>query len=120
MVRVRYIVDDVDEAVLFYVSKLGFELDQQFGSAIAILRRDNLELLVSDPVASAWQPMSDRARPGPVRAVRPDGVPCLGHVGGTRSGHETQALGGGSTPAPVRCLRGEHNFIVKRGSGRKR
>ena len=38
MARVRYIVDDVDETVSFYVSKLGFEtLEQQYMyAAIAI------------------------------------------------------------------------------------
>ena len=29
MARVRYIVDDVDDAVSFYASKLGFEVEQQ-------------------------------------------------------------------------------------------
>ena len=37
MAQVRYIVDDVDAAVEFYVFKLGFELQQQFGFAIPIL-----------------------------------------------------------------------------------
>ena len=49
MARVRYMVNDVDDAVDFYVSMLGFELDQQFGSAIAILNHGDLELVVSGP-----------------------------------------------------------------------
>ena len=65
MARVRYIVDDVDEAVAFYVSKLGFEIEQQFGSAIAILAHGDLTLLVSGPKASASRPMLDGATPGP-------------------------------------------------------
>ena len=65
MARVRYLVDDVDEAVAFYVSKLGFEVDKQFGPAIAILVRDDLELIVSGPKASAGRPMRDGAIPGP-------------------------------------------------------
>ena len=65
MARIRYIVDDVDEAVAFYVSKLGFELEQQFGSAIAILIHGDLKLLVSGPKASASRPMPDGARPSP-------------------------------------------------------
>ena len=65
MARVRYIVDDVDAAVEFYVSKLGFEVDQQFGRAIALLERDDLTLIVSGPMASASRPMSDGAQPGP-------------------------------------------------------
>ena len=65
MARVRYIVDDVEEAVAFYVSKLGFEIEQQFGSAIAILARGDLSLLVSGPKASASRPMLDGATPSP-------------------------------------------------------
>ena len=42
MVRVRYIVNDVNEAVAFYTSQLGFTVHQQFGSTIAILRREDL------------------------------------------------------------------------------
>ncbi len=65
MARVRYMVDDVDEAVAFYVSKLGFELHEQFGSAIAILVQDDLELLVAGPRTSAARPMLDGSTPGP-------------------------------------------------------
>ena len=65
MAHVRYIVDDVSEAVAFYVSKLGFELEQQFGPAMAILRHGDLTLWVAGPKASASRPMPDGARPGP-------------------------------------------------------
>ena len=65
MAQVRYIVDDVDEAVAFYVSKLGFELEQQFGSAIAMLVHGDLTLWVSGPKASASRPMPDGATPSP-------------------------------------------------------
>jgi catechol 2,3-dioxygenase-like lactoylglutathione lyase family enzyme len=58
-------VDNVDEAVDFYVSILGFELSQQFGPAIAILSHGDLELVVSGPMTSAAKPMSDGAKPGP-------------------------------------------------------
>jgi catechol 2,3-dioxygenase-like lactoylglutathione lyase family enzyme len=58
-------VNDVDEAVAFYVSKLGFELQQQFGPAIAILTHGDLELLVAGPRTSAAQPMPDGTRPTP-------------------------------------------------------
>ena len=58
-------VDDVDDAVAFYVSKLGFELQEQFGRAIAILTQDDLELLVAGPKTSAAQPMADGTRPTP-------------------------------------------------------
>ena len=65
MATVRYLVDDVSEAVDFYVSKLGFELDQQFGAAIAMLVRDDLTLWVAGPIASASRPMPDGVKPSP-------------------------------------------------------
>ena len=37
MARVRFIVDDVEQAVDFYVSNLGFEIESNFAPAIAIL-----------------------------------------------------------------------------------
>ena len=58
-------VHDVDSAVEFYVSMLGFDLDQQFGHAIAILHHDDLELIVAGPQTSAAKPMSDGAKPSP-------------------------------------------------------
>ena len=63
--RVRYIVDDVSEAVAFYVSNLGFEIEQDFAPAIAILVHGDLTLLVSGPKASASQPMLDGTTPSP-------------------------------------------------------
>ena len=65
MARVRYMVHDVDAAVEFYVSYLGFELQQQFGPAIAILNHGDLELLVAGPKTSAALPMADGTRPTP-------------------------------------------------------
>ena len=65
MARIRYIVDDVRESVEFYTSQLGFDLVQRFGQAIAILQREDLELLVSGPKASASRPMLDGSKPEP-------------------------------------------------------
>ena len=65
MARVRYIVDDVEEAVTFYTSKLGFEIDKNFAPAIAILVHGDLTLLVSGPKASASRPMLDGTTPSP-------------------------------------------------------
>lgn len=65
MARVRYMVSDVDDAVQFYVSRLGFEVKEQYGSAIAILVRGDLELIVAGPKTSAARPMLDGAIPGP-------------------------------------------------------
>ncbi len=65
MARVRYIVDDVDEAVAFYTSNLGFEIKQNFAPAIALLVHGDLTLLVSGPKASASKPMLDGTAPSP-------------------------------------------------------
>ena len=65
MAHVRYIVDDVGDAVTFYVSKLDFELEQQFGPAMAILVHGDLTLWVAGPNASASRPMPDGAKPSP-------------------------------------------------------
>ena len=63
--RVRYIVHDVEEAVDFYVSKLGFQIEKKFAPAIAILVHGDLTLLVSGPKASASKPMLDGTTPSP-------------------------------------------------------
>ncbi len=65
MVRIRYIVNDVDESVAFYTTKLGFEIKQNFAPAIAILAFGDLTLLVSGPKASASIPMLDGTVPTP-------------------------------------------------------
>jgi len=63
--RVRYLVDDVEESIAFYVSKLGFEIEKNFAPAIAILVHGDLTLLVSGPKASASKPMLDGTIPSP-------------------------------------------------------
>ncbi len=65
MARVRYIVDDVKEAVAFYTSNLGFKIEKNFAPAIALLVHGDLTLLVSGPTASASRPMLDGTTPGP-------------------------------------------------------
>jgi len=65
MAQIRYIVNDVDEAIDFYTSKLGFTLEQQFGAAMAILFRDDLRLWVAGPKASASRPLPDGSKPAP-------------------------------------------------------
>jgi catechol 2,3-dioxygenase-like lactoylglutathione lyase family enzyme len=65
MAQVRYIVDDVDKAVEFYVSNPDFRLEQQYGPAMAILVKDDLQLWVASPLASASKPMADGSKPAP-------------------------------------------------------
>jgi catechol 2,3-dioxygenase-like lactoylglutathione lyase family enzyme len=59
VIAVRYIVEDVDAAVAFYVGKLGLELERQFGAAMAILRHGGMNLWLAGPTASASRPMPD-------------------------------------------------------------
>lgn len=64
MISVRYMVDDVEEAVAFYTAFLGFEVLTNF-PAFADVARGKLRLLLSGPKSSAGRPMPDGARPGP-------------------------------------------------------
>jgi catechol 2,3-dioxygenase-like lactoylglutathione lyase family enzyme len=64
---VRYIVDDVDAAVAFYTSHLGFEVNAQPAPSFAIVSRDDLRLFLNAPdgPGGAAQPMPDGRRPEP-------------------------------------------------------
>jgi catechol 2,3-dioxygenase-like lactoylglutathione lyase family enzyme len=64
---VRYIVDDVAAAIGFYTQRLGFEVEFNPAPGFAILKRDDLRLLVNsaDGPGGAAQPMPDGRRPEP-------------------------------------------------------
>jgi catechol 2,3-dioxygenase-like lactoylglutathione lyase family enzyme len=64
LVSVRYLVDDVDSAVGFYTTHLGFTVRSQF-PAFADVTRGHLRLLLSGPGSSAGRPMPDGTTPGP-------------------------------------------------------
>jgi catechol 2,3-dioxygenase-like lactoylglutathione lyase family enzyme len=64
-VSVRYMVDDVDDAIAFYTKQLGFEVSMSAAPAFADVKRGNLRLLLSGPASSAGRPMSDGTKPGP-------------------------------------------------------
>jgi catechol 2,3-dioxygenase-like lactoylglutathione lyase family enzyme len=64
-VNVRYMVDDVDEAIAFYTELLGFELLSNASPAFADVRRGNLRLLLAGPSSSAGRPMPDGRKPEP-------------------------------------------------------
>jgi catechol 2,3-dioxygenase-like lactoylglutathione lyase family enzyme len=64
-VNVRYMVDDVDEALAFYTKVLGFDILTSFPPAFADVKRGNLRLLLAGPTSSAGRPMSDGTKPGP-------------------------------------------------------
>jgi catechol 2,3-dioxygenase-like lactoylglutathione lyase family enzyme len=65
IVNVRYMVDDVDEAVAFYTKYLEFEILTSYPPAFADVVRGNLRLLLSGPASSAGRPMPDGTKPGP-------------------------------------------------------
>ena len=65
-VSVRYIVDDVDTAIPFYTSMLGFKLEMHPAPGFASLSRGDLQLLLNRPGAGgAGQAMPDRQLPSP-------------------------------------------------------
>ena len=64
-VNVRYMVDDVDEAIAFYTTVLDFELLTKAVPAFADVQRGNLRLLLSGPTSSAGRAMADGEKPGP-------------------------------------------------------
>ncbi|HKA80371.1 MAG TPA: VOC family protein [Xanthobacteraceae bacterium] len=65
MVNVRYIVDDVEAALAFYTTHLGFTLLTKALPAFADVRRGNLRLLLSGATSSAGRPMADGRKPVP-------------------------------------------------------
>ena len=66
-VSVRYIVDDVDEAITFYRDRLDFVLDMHPAPTFAMLSRGGLRLLLSAPSGQGGggQTLPDGRRPQP-------------------------------------------------------
>jgi catechol 2,3-dioxygenase-like lactoylglutathione lyase family enzyme len=65
-VNVRYIVNNVDEAIPFYTEKLGFNVYMHPAPGFAALSRGDLKLYLNQPGAGgAGKAMPDGAVPGP-------------------------------------------------------
>ncbi len=65
-VSVRYIVEDVEEAISFYTRHLGFGVELHPAPSFASLSRGDLRLLLNAPGAGgAGQAMPDGRRPEP-------------------------------------------------------
>jgi catechol 2,3-dioxygenase-like lactoylglutathione lyase family enzyme len=62
-VNVRYMVDDVDAAIAFYTTHLGFKLLTRQAPAFADVARGDLRLLLSGRTSSAGRPMPDGRQP---------------------------------------------------------
>ena len=65
IVNVRYMVDDVESAVAFYTTHLGFTVITKTLPAFADVACGDLRLLLSGPTSSAGRPMPDGRRPAP-------------------------------------------------------
>ncbi len=65
LVHVRYMVDDVDAAIAFYTTQLGFTVLSNATPAFADVVRGRLRLLLSGPTSSAGRPMPDGRQPSP-------------------------------------------------------
>jgi catechol 2,3-dioxygenase-like lactoylglutathione lyase family enzyme len=65
LVSVRYMVDDVEAAIDFYSTHLGFEVMSNAAPAFADVTRGNLRLLLSGSTSSAGRAMPDGEKPGP-------------------------------------------------------
>lgn len=66
-VQVRYIVHDVDSAIAFYTTQLGFKVDMHPAPAFAMLSRGDLRLVLSvpNPAGGGGQSMPDGTKPEP-------------------------------------------------------
>jgi catechol 2,3-dioxygenase-like lactoylglutathione lyase family enzyme len=65
-INVRYIVNNVEDAIAFYTEKLGFKVDMHPAPGFAALSKDNLKLFLNQPGAGgAGQTMKDGAIPSP-------------------------------------------------------
>ncbi len=70
-VSVRYIADDINAAVGFYVGRLGFEVEMHPGPAFAMLARGNLRLLLNRPGAGgAGRATPDGRMPEPWNRIQ--------------------------------------------------
>ena len=65
LASVRYLVDDVDKAIDFYTTHLGFTVGFNAAPAFAEVLRGPLRLLLSGPTSSGARPMPDGATPTP-------------------------------------------------------
>jgi catechol 2,3-dioxygenase-like lactoylglutathione lyase family enzyme len=62
---IRYLVNDVDVALEFYIDTLGFELVEKWGPPFAMVKRGDLALWLSGPGSSASRPLADGSKPMP-------------------------------------------------------
>lgn len=64
MASVRYIVNDVDEAVAFYRDLLGFTVEKHAPGKFAAMRREDLQLFLNAPGAGSAGKAGGAPEPG--------------------------------------------------------
>ena len=64
-VSIRYMIDDVPDAIKFYTTHFGFELDLDASPAFASVTRDGVRLLLSGKTSSGRRAMPDGREPVP-------------------------------------------------------
>jgi predicted enzyme related to lactoylglutathione lyase len=64
-VGVRYMIDDVADAIAFYTTHLGFTVEHDATPAFAAVSRDGVRLLLSGPTSSGRRAMPDGTKPVP-------------------------------------------------------
>jgi catechol 2,3-dioxygenase-like lactoylglutathione lyase family enzyme len=65
LASVRYIVDDVQDAIDFYTAHLGFELQMSAAPAMAVVTRGGLRLVLSGPDSPGARALPDGRVPQP-------------------------------------------------------
>jgi catechol 2,3-dioxygenase-like lactoylglutathione lyase family enzyme len=65
MASIRYMIEDVDQAITFYTRHLGFTLEWNASPAFAKVTRGDLHLLLSGPQSSGARHLPDGQRPSP-------------------------------------------------------
>jgi catechol 2,3-dioxygenase-like lactoylglutathione lyase family enzyme len=67
-IRIRYMVNDLEQAIEFYTKHFGFEVKMKNTPFFAQIRKDNLDMILSTPFGpgGAAKPMKDgrKAEPG--------------------------------------------------------
>jgi catechol 2,3-dioxygenase-like lactoylglutathione lyase family enzyme len=63
-ISVRYVVNDVDEAIEFYRDRLGFDVEMHPAPGFAALRKDGLSLLLNAPGAGGAGTAGGAPEPG--------------------------------------------------------
>ena len=111
-VSVRYIADDVDAAVAFYVERLGFDVEMQPAPGFAMLARGDLRLLLNQPGAGG------AGQPAGVRSPEPGGWNRI-QLEVSDLEHEVEALraAGASFRGELVTGRGGSQILVEDPSG---